>query len=419
MTKNENGARMKQSKDNSKPVVWVCDVCDIATFISFDEAVSHEQDCKKNVPKKTMRIEANVVRIKKTIAKKTCVSLFQNLEDEKKHDENKMEALRTGSKEKHQSNQIEDVDEGGKQGAEGCDDGGAVGNNDKDQEQPTPLGVMTSVKNWAQVADAVAAHPGHTSAPSRGKNTPNADVDEGGNQGADGGEVIDVDGDDDESQEQPAPPDVMENANLGTQAADAAAARPGDTNAPSSGENTTKRRGKDEDTSRKKPTSFVGQRVYAEYPGNGQWYWGLIMREYYRNDSRFPSYAVWFDDCETADDISAKSIITEKEYRSKWQDIFGRAPPKRPRHLSEYKVDAAGNIIANYTEESLQERMSAEDLFRERCGSCTLCTRPACGKCENCVLNSTNPNEERGVCFRKVRFACSFPLLLRPLSDGS
>jgi hypothetical protein len=150
--------------------------------------------------------------------------------------------------------------------------------------------------------------------------------------------------------------------------------------------------------------SFIGQRVYAEYPTNRQWYWGQITKEVLASpttisdsNSPFPysstrqpliTYQVWFDDGEIVDGISGRSIITESEYRNKWQDIFGRAPPDRPEHLSKGSSTAC--------------RRSPQDLFRERCGECDLCIRPACGKCHGCSRSASYPSEERAVCVRKV-----------------
>jgi hypothetical protein len=83
---------------------------------------------------------------------------------------------------------------------------------------------------------------------------------------------------------------------------------------------------------------IVGQRVYAEYPINRQWYWGVVVNRTYQVNPKYrvPLYEIWFDDGDRGVDIHRRKIITEEEYRTRWQRVFGRAPPRCPPHLRDY-----------------------------------------------------------------------------------
>ncbi|KAI2500919.1 hypothetical protein MHU86_13526 [Fragilaria crotonensis] len=173
--------------------------------------------------------------------------------------------------------------------------------------------------------------------------------------------------------------------------------------------------------------AFVGQRVYAQFPGNSMYYWGIITKV---SSASLPSvekqnpasngvvppitYQVWFDDEDVADGISGKDMITEEEYLTKWLQTYDNLPPpERPRHLIEYNLDDNGNIIVQTTSSSenggegtnvspVAKPKTPVDLFLEKCGTCLLCVRPECGKCMTCVRAGKNPSEPRGVCFRKM-----------------
>lgn len=90
--------------------------------------------------------------------------------------------------------------------------------------------------------------------------------------------------------------------------------------------------------------TFVGRRVYAEFPNNQQWYWGIVTNVQI-NRSKSPSFSVWFDDGDSLDDLSGKNILTVEEYEEKWQHIFKKPPPKLPKFLREAEFDEKNHRI--------------------------------------------------------------------------
>jgi hypothetical protein len=97
---------------------------------------------------------------------------------------------------------------------------------------------------------------------------------------------------------------------------------------------------------------MVGARVYAEYPDNHTWYWGLITRaQPYNHLADCCQYEVCFDDGEVVESIAGPKIHTLSEYLEHrallWPHLVEAAPPERPRHLSKYSVDKDGNIIVS------------------------------------------------------------------------
>jgi len=90
--------------------------------------------------------------------------------------------------------------------------------------------------------------------------------------------------------------------------------------------------------------TFVGRRVYAEFPDNEQWYWGIVTSVRERR-GKLPSFSVWFDDGDSLDDLSGKNILTVEEYQKKWQHIFKKPPPKLPKHLKEAEFDEKNHRI--------------------------------------------------------------------------
>jgi hypothetical protein len=88
-------------------------------------------------------------------------------------------------------------------------------------------------------------------------------------------------------------------------------------------------------------SKVVGTRVYACYPANHQWYWGMITRANCQSEQ----YSVWFDDGEWVDQVPAKDLVTEQEYRQDWQHVFQKPPPKRPLHLQEFRIDEEEGFV--------------------------------------------------------------------------
>ena len=210
----------------------------------------------------------------------------------------------------------------------------------------------------------------------------------------------------------------------------------------------------DKQTCTKKRRTFVGQRVYAEFPANRQWYWGIITKETFtpvhnlltpathdpssNTAARSPrqpiTYQVWFDDDDVVDGIPGMKMVNEDEYLAKWQNTLS-PPPKRPPHLNKFSLDDNGNIIVPTTSSPyhddqnhdndkidndadddkkndtdaghailIESQKNPEDLFLDRCAKCSMCLQPDCGRCASCVRATKNPSQLRGVCFRKVSF---------------
>mmetsp|Transcript_12011 Transcript_12011/g.19929 ORF Transcript_12011/g.19929 Transcript_12011/m.19929 type:complete len:269 (+) Transcript_12011:57-863(+) len=98
-------------------------------------------------------------------------------------------------------------------------------------------------------------------------------------------------------------------------------------------------------------SDMLAIRVYAEYPSNRQWYWGLITRvqEYNWTAGCF-TFQIWFDDGDVGENIPGNKIFTIPEYCEHrallWPKLGdNHEPPSRPQHLNLYARDECGNVI--------------------------------------------------------------------------
>lgn len=179
-----------------------------------------------------------------------------------------------------------------------------------------------------------------------------------------------------------------------------------------------------------KKTSFLGIRIYAEYPGNDLWYWGLVVKEYFKSGKMF--YTVWFDDGDVGENIPGSKTIHLLDYQLKWEKKYGKAP-ERPRHLVDYETNPDGSIVvdlekcavanADATDSDIDDAdsrttsstWSPQRMFAKRCGKCMLCLRSSCGNCASCRHNNNGGSSDSRqaaaphVCFRKVSlYVCVF-----------
>jgi hypothetical protein len=80
---------------------------------------------------------------------------------------------------------------------------------------------------------------------------------------------------------------------------------------------------------------MVGLRVYAEFPKNEEWYWGIITgeKEEYNAIGKCYNYEVLFDDNDVAECWGSK-IYTIPEYEEHravmWPHLVNEEPPEKP-----------------------------------------------------------------------------------------
>jgi len=104
----------------------------------------------------------------------------------------------------------------------------------------------------------------------------------------------------------------------------------------------------------------------------------------------FPPLKIQFDDGDSLEYVSRRSIITESKYRT----FFGREPPPLP------SAEIGEELEASHVITSLTPR----EMYTRRCGQCELCTKPDCGVCSTCRNNkrAASNDDEREVCLQKV-----------------
>jgi hypothetical protein len=136
-----------------------------------------------------------------------------------------------------------------------------------------------------------------------------------------------------------------------------------------------------------------------------------------------PHYKVDFDGGYTLDNLPANKIYTEAEYRETF-GILRQPPPNQnedrstlsrnsplSRQNSELSAESSLDAFPNSSESSeewngsakISSSMTLEELYRQRCGHCTLCKRRDCGHCFTCLSNIKKKDiDSKEVCLRKV-----------------
>ncbi|CAB9507681.1 expressed unknown protein [Seminavis robusta] len=178
----------------------------------------------------------------------------------------------------------------------------------------------------------------------------------------------------------------------------------------------------DEETIERTRDLEVGERVYAEYPENRNYYWGHVESRIKRKKSRFYLYTVMFDDGDLGEDISRSKVESMQQYRNTLgEDSYKEALAiakkiTKPSSKSSKKPPSTKPPPAPPQPPSKASEgfngLNLHELLEKACGNCLRCKAKDCGDCGSCKANRFG--KEKVCCFHKICLEIPEDMKLQP-----
>jgi hypothetical protein len=128
----------------------------------------------------------------------------------------------------------------------------------------------------------------------------------------------------------------------------------------------------------------------TELLSNSNWecdVWNEQIRLLHGEQANTRMLGAFYDHCRANVDISEKHSIS--------QNFKKRALPSV---TNETPTTIKSDFYQQRKSRRLSPRLTLQELFYHRCGTCHLCRSPDCGECESCHINRTTTSRHRQVC---------------------